>query len=160
MPRLFSFSGYKAFGCILLWCSLSVSCKSGGNAYAVIHDFKAGEWQRNEPLTFTYSNSDTLSEKNMVLNIRFLDNFPFDRINLEIRTFRPDNVFWTDTLSIPLTDTTGAWDGKKLISIIDREQTVREGIIFGMQGEYMIQVRHLMGEPPLKHIVSLGILLN
>ena len=107
-------------------------------------------------MDFTYENRDTLGKKDLVLIVRHAEDYPYDRLDLELTAVRPDGRFWTDTLFLPLKEGDG-WKGKRLVSVVNREEVVREGFRFGQTGPYRFRMRHLMPDARLKGVKLVGV---
>lgn len=115
-----------------------------------------GGWTRDNPLELAYDNRDTLAGKTLVLIVRHTKDYSYDRLNLELTTFRPDGRAWTDTLSVVVKEGED-WKGERLVSFVNREDTLREGFRFGQAGAYRFRIRHLMPEARLKEVSLVGL---
>ncbi len=102
---------------------------------------KIMEYKENTPLPeriyFNYSNSDTLSLKDIVLTLQYTEKYGYDRIRFRVECLSPKNYWWTDTLAFELFDSENRrFEDEKAASRYNWERCIIERALFKELGVY------------------------
>lgn len=151
----------KIAGFFLLIISL-ISCDSK----RIFDDYKSipnSSWNSNEKVSFTFSVSDTLAKRNLFINLRNNNQYPFSNLFLITKMSFPDGHEIIDTLEYDMTDKTGKFLGKGFTEVKENKLFYKEQITFPINGEYIISINQAMrksgeieGVKSLKGITDVG----
>ena len=133
-------NSYKLF--ILLILAL-VSCDSK----RVFDEYKSipdGFWDKENAASFNFSVTDTIIQKNLFINLRNNNSFPFSNLFLITELKFPDGHLVTDTLEYDMADKTGKFLGTGFAEIKENKLFYKENIIFPNTGNYTVNLRHAM----------------
>jgi len=71
-------------------------------------------WTLNQTPSFEYNHIDTISELNMLVNVRHSSSYPFSNLWIFVNTISPDGTIKKDTLECVLAEKNGKWIGNGL----------------------------------------------
>lgn len=143
-----------------------------------VFDFPDEQWKANEPVVFTFHPEETLSNpggESIDILVRHRFDFPYADLKLEVRGIRPDRVFWTDTISVPLAEQRDDtweqyhWLGRRYSNHYETIHRYRERIEYrhfepdslqGISSDYTVSIRQISHEENLKGILSVGIVAS
>jgi len=121
-------------------------------------------WNSNEPVEFLIENSDTISKKNVFINIRNNKNYEFSTLFLISKIEFPDGTKVVDTLEYEMTDPEGNWLGSGYTDIKENKLFYKEAVVFEKSGIYKFTIQHatrsindVEGNKPLKGITDVGL---
>ena len=121
-------------------------------------------WDSEQPIDFIVSNSDTISTKNVFINIRNNKNYEFNSLFLIAKMEFPSGYKVVDTLEYEMTDVFGNWLGSGFTDVKENKLFYKENVIFSEKGEYKFKVyqatrsvNDIEGENPLKGITDVGL---
>lgn len=100
-------------------------------------------WSRLEKPQFQVEILDTISEMNVLVNLRHSAHYPFSNIWIFVNTTAPDGVRSVDTIECVLAEKNGAWKGSGLGDIWDF-QTPLKTTTFQQEGEYLFELEQAM----------------
>ena len=90
-----------------------------------------------ERIYFNYSNTDTSSQRDIVLSLRYTEKFGHDRIRFRFECLSPTNRRLSDTLSLELFDPeTRRFEDGKIAARYNLERCIVERAVFGERGVY------------------------
>ena len=122
------------------------------------------EWYSENNLEFIVSNSDTISLKNVFINIRNNKNYEFNSIFLIAKMEFPSGYKVVDTLEYEMTDAYGNWLGSGITDIKENILFYKENVIFSEKGDYIFNVQQatrsvsdIEGKNPLQGITDVGL---
>ena len=122
------------------------------------------EWYSENNLEFIVSNSDTISLKNVFINIRNNKNYEFNSIFLIAKMEFPSGYKVVDTLEYEMTDAYGNWLGSGITDIKENILFYKENVIFSEKGDYIFNVQQatrsvsdIEGKSPLQGITDVGL---
>lgn len=125
---------------------------------------KNSEWLPNSAVEFMVSNSDTISKKNVFINIRNNDNYEFSSLYLIVKTEFPSGYKLIDTLEYEMTDVEGNWLGKGFTDLKENKLFFKENIVLPELGNFKFLVQHatrgindVEGKKPLVGITDVGL---
>jgi len=128
---------------VILCVFCLLSCEQG----LVKSDYKATEngfWEKDNPIEFTFSELDSLSQYNMFINVRNDDTFPYNNLFLIAELLAPDGSVEKDTLEYQMANPDGSWLGKGYGSLKENKLWYKENIVFSSSGVYTLSVSHAM----------------
>ena len=138
---------------ILLIAVLLVSCDSN-RLYEKNISIDNDVWSLGQIPSFEFENTDTVSDVNLIINVRHSSIYPFSNLWLFIHTSSPDGVSQVDTLETILSQKDGKWLGDGLGDIWDLQlpfKTVR----LNESGTYRFKVEQAMRHGKLSKIEQL-----
>ena len=153
---------YKHIG-ILVGVLLLVSCNSKSiyNQYETIEN---NQWSSTDAIKFIINNQDTISKKNVFINIRNTKDYAFSSLFLIAKIEFPSGFQIVDTLEYEMADAKGKWLGTGFTDIKENKLFYKENIVFFEKGEYTIEVQHatrsihdIEGINPLAGIYNVGL---
>lgn len=124
-------------------CTLCISCndKVEFSQYKTIKD---SSWQTSEKISFNFSITDTLSPKNLFINIRNNSAYEFSNLYLITALKFPDSTKVVDTLQYKMADERGAYLGSGFSEIKENKLFYKERKIFPKSGSYVIEISQAM----------------
>jgi len=127
------------------------------NVYEKTEVVQGASWPKNKIFRFEYLSNDTITPKNVNIDLRHNDLYPYNNIYLFVTTIAPDGKRLTDTVEFTLADNKGKWTGSGIGNICDLSLIFRENVRFGQLGKYVFYIQHGMRESTLKNITDVGI---
>jgi gliding motility-associated lipoprotein GldH len=153
MSKLKSFLFTISF---FLFVSILASCDSS-RYFEENEEIKDYEWKQDDPVVFSVSIDDTVTDYNVYVNVRNAGNYRFSNLYLFINTVFPGGQIQRDTLECILAAPDGRWLGDGLGDIWDNRILLKEGVKFPQQGEYRFELFQAMRINPLPGIMDAGI---
>lgn len=151
----------------IVFILLLSSIVGGCNRLSVFDQYKTiknNEWHRNQPVEFSYNNTDSISRNNIFLNIRNNKEYPFSTIFLISKITFPNKKKIIDTLQYEMADNKGKWLGTGFFSIKENKLFYKENVIFPKKGVYKFSIQHatrgfddVEGNKPLLGILNVGL---
>ena len=145
---------FAVFGLLLAGCSGNVVFQ----ADAQVPD---GSWSRSWKPQFEFDITDTISERDIYLDIRHTGDYRFSNIYLFTTLEGPTGHSISDTVECTLADPTGRWFGKGTGFIFsDRFQAhvlYRMNNRFPRSGRYVFTLEQAMRTDTLHGIMDVGI---
>ncbi|CAA0179948.1 Gliding motility lipoprotein precursor GldH [Tenacibaculum maritimum] len=128
---------------LILFISSFSSCDSKRiyDSYSPIPEEK---WKKNSPISFSFSASDTLTPKNLFINIRNNNEYSFSNLFLITKMTFPDGQKITDTLEYEMTGPRGRFLGQGFSDIKENKLLYKENIVFPKLGNYTIDIYQSM----------------
>lgn len=128
---------------ILLLVLVLVSCDSKRvfDEYSSISD---GFWDKGDAIAFNFSITDTITKKNLFINLRNNNSYKFSNLFLITELKFPDGHKVTDTLEYDMADKTGEFLGTGFSEIKENKLFYKENILFPNTGDYEIAINHAM----------------
>jgi gliding motility-associated lipoprotein GldH len=119
-------------------------------------------WDKNDPKTYEFDISDTISKYLMFVTFRHTDAYNFSNVWLRVETITPDGKSSKQKVELPLMESTGRWTGKGMNEIYEHKIRVSGNSFttFDQKGSYKIKLHQIMRENPLKHVLSIGVRLE
>ncbi len=127
----------------LLVFMLIVSCNDD-TVYSGYRATNDGHWNRDNSITFTFSDMDTINAHDMFINIRNDETFPYGNLFLITELNFPNGETIKDTLEYEMALPNGQWLGKGYGSIKENKLWYKENIVFPSSGVYTLQISHAM----------------
>ena len=120
------------------------------------------EYREDRPLPeriyFNYSNTDTLSQRDIILSLRYTEKFGYDRVRFRFDCLSPTNRWFSDTLSLELFDPeTRRFEDGKMAALYNLERCIVERAVFGERGVYRMT---LMPVAVSSGVTSVGLVVR
>ena len=103
-----------------------------------------GSWGKDKAVEFTFTETDTLSQRNMFILIRNDEHYPYSNLFLITELGFPNGETIRDTLEYEMATLDGQWLGKGYGSIKENKLWYKENIVFPVNGVYTLQISHAM----------------
>jgi len=153
----------KQFGFYLVVFTLLLSCnsKTEFNTYQTI---KNKQWFFKNKIEFTVNNTDTIYPKNVFINIRSTNKYPFSSLFLITKIETPSNKQIIDTLEYEMADNQGNWLGTGISELKENKLIYKQNFKFLKKGNYKFSIQQatrsssdLEGKMPLLGISDVGL---
>lgn len=120
-------------------------------------------WKADEKISFEFDVTDTISPKNLFINIRNNKEYPYSNLYVITELNFPNGTKIVDTLQYEMADQTGKFLGKGFANIKENKLYYKENKVFPQSGTYNFNIRQAMrknGEvhpiPFLKGVQDVG----
>ena len=142
---------------------LLVSCNSDHvfNEYQSVPNH---QWASDEIFEFIIDNQDTISNKNVFINIRNNKTYEFSSLFIITKIEFPQGMRVIDTLEYEMADSQGQWLGTGYTDIKESKLFYKENVVFTEKGDYKFSIQHATrsikdteGNNPLKGITDVGL---
>jgi len=140
-----------------------VSC-SNNETFNQYRSIESHQWTSENNIEFLVNSLDTISNKNVFINIRNNKDYEYSSIFLIAEIEFPNGYQVTDTLEYEMTDPTGNWLGSGYTDIKENKLFFKENVVFSEKGDYIFRINHatrsikdIEGEEPLKGITDVGL---
>jgi len=133
----------NSFLIVLLSLFLLFSC-SDNTDFNLYKSINEQGWKANEKISFKIEVRDTISPKNLFINLRNNNDYQFSNLYLITELNFPNGTIVVDTLQYEMTDVTGRFLGSGFSEIKENKLFYKEKKVFPMSGEYEFNVRHAM----------------
>ncbi|SDW12977.1 protein involved in gliding motility GldH [Lutibacter oricola] len=142
---------------------LVISCNSKED-YNTYKSIENGKWSSKNKIEFIVNNADTISSKNVFINIRNNKNYEFSSIFLIGKIEFPSGIKVVDTLEYEMTDAAGNWLGTGFTDVKENKLFYKEQVVFNETGDYIFNIENatrgisdIEGNKPLQGITDVGI---
>lgn len=122
------------------------------------------EWVQNSAIEFIVNNTDTISKKNVFINIRNNDSYEYSSLFLIVKTEFPSGYKLIDTLEYEMADVEGNWLGKGFTDLKENKLFFKEQVVLPEVGDFKFIIQHatrgindIEGVQPLKGITDVGL---
>ncbi|SNR52631.1 protein involved in gliding motility GldH [Lutibacter flavus] len=144
-------------GMLLMSCNINMDY----NKYTPI---ESHQWFSNNTIEFVVNNLDTISKKNVFINIRNNKNYEFSSLFLITKIEFPNGFQVVDTLEYEMTDSEGNWLGTGFTELKENKLFYKENVVFSEKGDYKFNIQHatrsihdIEGKNPLTGITDVGL---
>lgn len=117
------------------------------NGVAEFNEYKTIEnssWEANKKVFFEFDVKDTISKKNLFINIRNNSDYQFSNLYLIAELNFPNGTKVVDTLQYEMTDVRGKFLGSGFSEIKENKLFYKEAKAFPFSGAYTFNVYHAM----------------
>ncbi|MBL6657666.1 MAG: gliding motility lipoprotein GldH [Flavobacteriales bacterium] len=135
---------------ILLVAVLLVACDSN-RLYEKNISIDNDVWSLGQIPSFEFENTDTVSDVNLIINVRHSSIYPFSNLWLFIHTLSPSGSTHVDTLEAALSQKDGKWLGDGLGDIWDLQLPFKT-IQLNESGTYRFKIEQAMRHGNLSKI--------
>ncbi len=126
---------------LVLFFMLSCNDISEFNQYKSVEN---SAWKSGEQITFNFEVKDTISSKNLFINIRNNNDYEFSNLYLISTLKFPNNSLVIDTLQYEMADASGKFLGNGFSEIKENKLFYKEHKVFPLSGKYVFKIRHAM----------------
>ena len=120
---------------------LLFSCNSNTD-YSQYKAIENHQWNSENDINFIVSNLDTISTKNVFINIRNNKKYEFSSLFLIAKMEFPSGYKVVDTLEYEMTDSYGNWIGSGFTDIKENKLFYKENVVFSEKGDYKFKINH------------------
>ncbi len=103
-----------------------------------------GYWESQKNISFEFLVTDTISPKNLFINIRNNNNYGFSNLYVITELNFPSGSTVVDTLQYKMTNEKGRFLGNGFANITENKLFYKENKVFPRTGNYTIKIRHAM----------------
>ncbi|RXP45868.1 gliding motility lipoprotein GldH [Lutibacter sp. HS1-25] len=142
---------------------LVVSCNSSA-IYDQYQPVVNNQWSFENPIEFIVSSSDTITSKNVFINIRNNKDYEFSSLFLIAKIQFPKGMKVVDTLEYEMTDAKGQWLGTGFTDVKESKLFYKENVVFNEVGDYKFSIQQatrsindIEGKNPLNGITNVGL---
>lgn len=142
---------------------LVVSCDSK-MIYDQYQPIENHQWSSENKIEFIVDNTDTISKKNVFINIRNNKAYEFSSLFLIAKIEFPKGIRVIDTLEYEMADVQGKWLGTGFTDVKENKLFYKENVSFAEQGAYKFSIQQVTrgindieGEKPLNGITDVGL---
>jgi gliding motility-associated lipoprotein GldH len=121
---------------------------------------KGASWLVNDVCRFEYLVKDTITPKDIFINLRHTGMYKYSNIYFFVTTLAPNGMSIKDTVEFTLADKRGKWAGAGIGDICDVELAYKRNVRFGQSGRYILYIQHGMRDQKLEEITDIGISIN
>ena len=111
------------------------------NEYKTIEN---SSWETNKKIVFQFDVKDTISPKNLFINIRNNNDYKYSNLYIITELNFPNETKIIDTLQYEMTDNLGKFLGEGFTEIKDNKLFYKEDKVFPIAGNYTVSVRQAM----------------
>lgn len=101
-------------------------------------------WEAKENISFEFDVEDTISPKNLFINIRNNKEYSFSNLYVITELNFPNGDKIIDTLQYEMADNSGKYLGKGFTEIKENKLFYKEKKVFPVSGKYMFNIHHAM----------------
>jgi len=148
---------------LLIFLVLIVSCETT-MIYDQYQPIENHQWSSDNKIEFIVNNSDTISNKNVFINIRNNKTYEFSSLFLITKIEFPQGMRVIDTLEYEMADAQGQWLGTGFTDIKESKLFYKENVVFSEKGTYKFSIQQatrsindIEGKTPLKGITDVGL---
>lgn len=111
-------------------------------------------WKAKNNISFEFDIIDTISPKNLFVNIRNNKDYPFSNLYLITELNFPNGDIITDTLQYKMANEMGQFLGKGFTDIKENKLFYKEEKVFPVSGKHVLNIRHAMRKNGEINIIS------
>ncbi len=145
---------------IVLYLIISICSCIDRNQFAENRTITNEKWGSGQIIRFEYENNDTLQVKNVFINLRHSNQYPYSNIYFFVTTLAPNGMSIRDTVEYMLADNNGKWLGSGIGNLHSIQLAYKRNVRFGQQGKYIFYIQHGMRETILEGVTDIGLLIE
>lgn len=102
-----------------------------------------GKWKKDNKISFSFDQKDTVSKYNMFINVRNNNSYPFNNLFLIVHMQEPGSkLVKVDTLEYPMANADGSLMGEGFTDIKESKLWYQEKYRFAKPGKYTVSIQH------------------
>lgn len=101
-------------------------------------------WEANKSISFEFDITDTISPKNLFINIRNNKDYAYSNLYVITELNFPNGAKVIDTLQYEMADNSGRYLGEGFTDIKENKLFYKEEKVFPISGKYTFNIRHAM----------------
>ena len=149
---------------LLFLCFILILSCNQNKIYDQYQPVKNLEWSPKTNFEFIVNNTDTISKRNVFINIRNNKSYEFSSLFLIAKIEFPSGYKLVDTLEYEMTNAQGKFLGQGFSDVKENKLFLREKVVLSEKGDYkfLIQqatrsINDIEGKNPLKGITDVGL---
>lgn len=149
---------------LLFLCFILILSCNQNKIYDQYQPVKNLEWSPSTNFEFIVNNTDTISKRNVFINIRNNKSYEFSSLFLIAKIEFPSGYKLVDTLEYEMTNAQGKFLGQGFSDVKENKLFLREKVVLSEKGDYkfLIQqatrsINDIEGKNPLKGITDVGL---
>jgi gliding motility-associated lipoprotein GldH len=149
---------------LLFLCFILILSCNQNKIYDQYQPVKNLEWSPSANFEFIVNNTDTISKRNVFINIRNNKSYEFSSLFLIAKIEFPSGYKLVDTLEYEMTNAQGKFLGQGFSDVKENKLFLREKVVLSEKGDYkfLIQqatrsINDIEGKNPLKGITDVGL---
>lgn len=111
-----------------------------------------GKWKKDNKVSFSFDQKDTVSKYNMFINVRNNNDYPYSNLFLIVQLQEPGSkLIKVDTLEYPMANPDGSLMGQGFTDIKESKLWYKENVRFPKAGKYTVTIQQAVrkgGEVP------------
>ncbi len=148
--KKYSFLLFVIFTALIISCDKQVVFEKNKRIPGAI-------WNKNHILEFPVEITDTITPKNILINLRNLNTYPLTNLFLFITVTSPDGLYNRDTIQYFLAEPSGKWVGKGFGNLWSNRFRYKTNVRFPVTGIYQFKIEQAMRFDDLEGISDVGI---
>ena len=120
-----------------------VSC-SDNIEFTKYQSLPSASWEAHKNVSFEFDVVDTVSAKDLFINIRNNKKYPYSNLYVITELNFPNGNKIVDTLQYQMSDKFGHFLGKGFTDIKENKLFYKEAKVFPESGKYIFSIRHAM----------------
>ncbi|HLN53875.1 MAG TPA: hypothetical protein VK212_09210 [Lentimicrobium sp.] len=137
--------------------ALAFSGCSKRNVYREFHEFDNYTWNRFDKVTFNVPIDKTDFTADIILTVRYLDQFPYGEIPLQVILKTPSGEERIIERTVKVKDEKGDFIGSVAGSYWDLDEVLWKSFYFNQQGNYTLEFENIIPYMGIPGIVDLGL---
>ena len=146
----------KFLSVLLLAVCFSLASCDKKRIYDEYKSVPENNWNKNNPVVFSFNIEDTSNLYNMYINLRHGGQYQYSNLFLFVTTTLPDGKMARDTVELILADRDGKWRGDGLGDIWDHSFPFNTNFRFPQKGNYKIALTQAMRIDELPAVMDVG----
>ncbi len=112
--------------------------------YTKYKSLQNASWEAHKNISFEFDIIDTVSPKNLFINIRNNNEYSYSNLYVITELIFPNDDKIVDTLQYEMADRTGKFLGKGFTEIKENKLFYKKEKVFPISGKYAFNIRHAM----------------
>lgn len=129
---------------LLFFMSILIASCSSNSDFDEYTAIPKALWNKANTVQFTFPVNDSISKKNLFINLRNNKDYGYSNLFLITQINFPDGQTIIDTLEYDMTNVRGKFLGEGFSDIKENKLFYKENITFPQTGEYTFKVRQAM----------------
>lgn len=127
----------------LMVCLGIISCNDSIE-FSKYESLQNASWEANKNISFEFEVTDTISPKNLFINIRNNKEYAYSNLYVITELKFPKGNRIVDTLHYEMADKSGHYLGEGFTDIKENKLFYKEEKVFSESGKYVLNIRHSM----------------
>jgi len=144
MDRILKIGLQKSKKFVFLLLLLGIISCSNHIEFTTYQSLADASWEANKSISFQFDVKDTVSPKNLFINIRNNKDYAYSNLYVITVLKFPNGDKVIDTLQYEMADNSGKFLGKGFTEIKENKLFYKEEKVFPVSGKYTFNIRHAM----------------
>jgi gliding motility-associated lipoprotein GldH len=149
---------------IIVFVTIFLTSCDSKNIFNQYKTITNSSWEANKKVAFQFTIQDTISKRNVFINLRNNKDYPFSNLYLITELNFPNGTKIVDTLQYEMTNAKGEFLGSGFSDTKENKLFYKESKVFPVSGDYTFKVYHAMRKngqvaaiPSLKGVTDVGL---